>query len=155
MRAGKTLRVTIATASMTPTLAPGDHILVRGARADELRVGDIALLRAGEMYVAHRLLARRGAQWIAKGDHVARADPSWAPAQVCGVVVARQTGARTAPRSCRMAMLNRWLARLSQIEIWTGRIHSRRLRHAAAKLARGGLRLAALGARRWAREVSA
>jgi len=42
--------------SMHPTIADGDVITVRGATADELRIGDIVAFRRGEMLVVHRVI---------------------------------------------------------------------------------------------------
>jgi len=96
--AGGVVRFTIPTASMWPTLAPGDAVLVRGACMDELRVGDIVIGKWGEGWRAHRLIEcrREAAQTllITQGDNCGMADEAWPAAQLVGVIVAVRRGER-------------------------------------------------------------
>lgn len=63
---------------MYPSLRPGDRLLVRGTGQEDLRLGDIVLLkRPGNDLVAHRLVkALPDGRWITKGDSLMRADPA-------------------------------------------------------------------------------
>ena len=96
--AGGAVRFTIPTASMWPTLAPGDGVLVRGVQADELRVGDIIIGKWGEGWRAHRLIEcrREAAQTllVTQGDHCGVADEAWPASQLVGVVVSVRRGKR-------------------------------------------------------------
>ena len=134
LHAGGEVRFTIASASMWPTLAPGDEVRVRGAAGGEARPGDIVFWRAGEVWLAHRLIARSGsgaaAQLITKGDNSPRPDPAWPAGRLCGVVA----GARRGGQEWRPA---RWpavvLAGLSRAQAAVWRPQPGPLRRAAVK----------------------
>ena len=109
LRAGNAIRFTVPTGSMYPTLAPGDQVIVRAARAADLRPGDIVVVKAGDgaraAWVAHRLIARRAASLVTKGDNCAAADAPWTEAQLVGSVIAvrRQQSQRLTDFSSRRA----------------------------------------------------
>jgi hypothetical protein len=96
--AGRAVRFTIPTASMWPTLAPGDRVLARGAQVDELRVGDIIIGKWGEDWRAHRLIERRRETgqmlFVTQGDNCGAADPAWPASQLVGVVASIRRGER-------------------------------------------------------------
>jgi hypothetical protein len=96
--AGCTVCLTIPTASMWPTLAPGDAVLVRAAHPDQPRVGDIVVGPWGEGWRAHRLIDRRQnagqALLVTQGDNIGVADEAWPEQQLVGVVVAIRHGQR-------------------------------------------------------------
>jgi signal peptidase I len=98
LEAGRTVRLTIPTASMWPTLSPGDAVLVRGAQPGEPRVGDIVVGKWGEGWRAHRLIDRRRnagqTLLVTQGDNSAVADDAWPESQLVGVVVAIRHGQR-------------------------------------------------------------
>ena len=63
LRSGQTIRFRIPTASMIPTLWPGDLILVAKA---EPEVGDIALAWTGDFWLAHFVVKKRRERfWLA------------------------------------------------------------------------------------------
>jgi signal peptidase I len=103
LQTGDAVRFTIPTRSMYPALAPGDQVIVRRARAAELRVGDVLIVKSHTptAWIAHRLIARRVVdgvpRWITKGDQCVTADPPWAESQVIGYVVAAHRQRATAP----------------------------------------------------------
>lgn len=123
LRAGKTIRLSIRTQSMRPTLVPGDRVTARRARADELRVGDIALVRVGEHWLAHRLTARQGATvppgWLTQGDSSPVADDLWRPEQICAIITAVERNGRTANLESRRAYA------LGAFVAWLSRTRSR------------------------------
>lgn len=86
------LQVTVASASMAPTLAVGARVRVRGSRA--VRVGDVALLvSSGGAMTLHRVLVRlpRAAWLIHGGDAPGAAAQFARVSTVVGVAdVARQ-----------------------------------------------------------------
>ncbi len=98
LRAGQAINLTLTTPSMLPTLQPGDQVIVRGARADELRLGDIVLIQAGAARIAHRLIGWRRVDDVAclvtKGDHAPVADAICLPTDLCGIIIAAQRGER-------------------------------------------------------------
>lgn len=59
------MRVRVATGSMAPTVGIGDEVTVWALPA---RVGDVALLRTGDAFTLHRLVARAWGRWVHKGD---------------------------------------------------------------------------------------
>ena len=91
--AGRAVRLTVPTASMWPTLWPGEAVLVRGVeRPDELRLGDIVVGAWGKGWRAHRLIGRRceagQALLVTQGDNSGAVDEAWPATQLVGVVVA-------------------------------------------------------------------
>ncbi len=96
--AGRAVRLTIPTASMWPTLSPGEAVLVRGAQPDELRLGDIVVGAWGKGWRAHRLIDRRcqagQALLVTQGDNSGVVDEAWPATQLVGVAVAVRRGER-------------------------------------------------------------
>jgi len=108
LRQGRSVQFTISTLSMSPILMPGDRVLVCGKNADELSIGDIVLARAGDAWLAHRLIARRVQNGrvflVTQGDNAAQPDPFWSAAQVVGRVVAIQRDSRIIRLDSRRAV---------------------------------------------------
>lgn len=157
LRAGGAIHFTVPTWSMAPTLTPGDRVIVQAARADELRVGDIVLVKAGAVWLAHRLIGRQsidGARLlVTKGDNCATPDEAWQAARLGGVVTAVQRDGREIGLTSRRA---RWsgamLARLSCAQASLQRIPFAWARRIALKASRILLRLSASLARWVARQ---
>ncbi len=153
LQAGETVRFAVPTASMLPTLAPGDHVIVRRTRADELEPGDIVVVRsegAVPAWIVHRLIARRivdgGARFVTQGDNCAAPDLVWTESRLCGMVIAAQRPNAALPidlRSRRARVVGAWLALLSRVQ---GNAHA---------LPRGLARRGALKASRVLRRASA
>lgn len=84
--AGHTGRILIRGGSMRPTLADGDVVRVRAGPA---RFGELAVARNPEGgLVAHRVVGRRGADLLLRGDDAPATDPPVAADDVLGRVVA-------------------------------------------------------------------
>jgi signal peptidase I len=154
LRAGDVVRFTITTASMRPMLAPGDQVSVRRARAAELRVGDIVIVKpnANAAWLAHRLIARRvaedGVRFVTKGDNCAAPDPLWTESQLCGIVTAVWRHSARAPtdlRSARAQWLGVLLALVSRVQARAFALPPGLLRRVVLKTSRmlvyGGARL--------------
>ncbi len=54
--------------SMAPSLKPGDKIILRPCRAQDLRLGDLAVYRASGALVCHRLVFKQGSRLFTRGD---------------------------------------------------------------------------------------
>lgn len=81
--------------SMIPAILPGEviHIAPVGDRA-RLRVGDVAVFRWGDIFIAHRILRIRGGRALTKGDNNPLCDP-WVPlADIVGVVEGKSSRRR-------------------------------------------------------------
>ncbi len=121
LQSGQAIRFTITTPSKLPTLMPGDQVIVRGIRPEELRRGDIVLVQSGESRMAHRLIgwcSVDGAKClVTKGDNSWVADQACSPAYLCGIIIMVQRGERRVNlRSGWARGVNRWLALLSRGE---------------------------------------
>ncbi len=92
LRAGTTVLFTISTRSMVPTLLPGDRVMARGIRADELRIGDIVMIRSESHWLAHRFIERRvvngESRFVTQGDNSPEPDSLWSREQICGIILA-------------------------------------------------------------------
>jgi len=91
LRDGTMVKFTVPTGSMLPTLAPGDRVTARALRDHEPRIGDIALIRTDQTWLAHRLIERRvvGARffYVTQGDNCFEADALWSAEQIRAIIV--------------------------------------------------------------------
>lgn len=86
---GHKLRFCARGLSMRPQLPHGSILEISPRSFEEVRVGDIALYSTGEhRMVAHRVVARRSDELLARGDSAARLDTVDRPS-LLGVVTAR------------------------------------------------------------------
>jgi hypothetical protein len=95
--------------SMAPTIRSGDILDVRRCSPNQLSVGDIALVRGSNGFLAHRLVGKYGRgdgmRIVTRGDAHWRNDSPFAIADVLGRVAGVSTAAREgfAPaRDCRV-----------------------------------------------------
>lgn len=87
LREGRAVELPATGTSMRPLFAPGDRILVRPARAADVRPGDvIVFLDPDHGLVAHRLIYATRAALHTRGDN-SRPDPPCRPDTVVGVAV--------------------------------------------------------------------
>ncbi len=77
--------------SMLPTLAPGELIRVAPVAWDSLAPGEVVVFRAGNAFVAHRLVWRRGFVAVTKGDNNAFCDPPISVFDIVGVVEGKRS----------------------------------------------------------------
>jgi hypothetical protein len=144
LRAGKTLCFTMSTSSMWPALSPGDRVIVRLARVDELRTGDIVIRKAADSYIAHRLLGRRDTRLLTKGDNALTADPAWEAGELIGVVVAvERAGQKKRASFVRAGWRTYLIAVLSRGQLLAGAMEPEILRRPVIKILRACLRAAA------------
>ncbi|MBI4786898.1 MAG: signal peptidase I [Chloroflexi bacterium] len=146
--AGRVMRLTITTASMWPTLAPGDRVTVRGIGAQDVKLGDVVVLNRQEVRLVHRVIACRNehgtAVLITKGDNCVWADEPLPESQLLGLVVAIERGARAVNlQSARARWANRAVAHLSRSEWRAQRLPRRLLWRAWRKWLRLSIRVSA------------
>ena len=86
---GNAIRFRARGASMSPAICDGEIVDVKPARASELHVGDIVLVRAGLAFRLHRLvLADAGRDvYITRGDCGMQDDPAVSGEQIVGTVM--------------------------------------------------------------------
>lgn len=149
---GSAVQFTIPTESMFPTLAPGDQVIVRRMCAQDLRLGDMVLIQAGGMWLAHRLIGQRvvngNTLFITKGDNCVQHDPPWQAAQLVGIVAAVQHNGREVSLVSRRARnVGAILARLSRAQLFLSHVRFDLARRAVLKASRILLRVGASLAR--------
>lgn len=134
-------------------LAPGDQVIVRRARAEDVHVGDIVLRSAGQAWIAHLLIGRcvvNGTMFFTtKGDNCPIADEAWPATQLQGAVAAILRD------EYRMNLLSSWargystiIALISRSEWLANRLPLRlfsRLLHKSARISLRGIALIGRG----------
>lgn len=82
---------------MRGTLAEGDGVRIASVPYDSPHRGDVVAYRAGDQVVVHRIVGRRGGEWITQGDGNWRRDAApLAPERFIGVVTERARAGATA-----------------------------------------------------------
>jgi hypothetical protein len=109
---GSAIRLQAFGTSMLPSIWPGDILHIERKAANETAPGDIVLVLRGGRFFVHRLLEKRGCEWITRGDSLPQNDPPVAEAQVLGRVslIHRVTGV-IVPKP-RLSVVGRTLASL-------------------------------------------
>ncbi len=77
--------------SMLPSIKPGELIHIAPVTHDHLRPGDVVVFRSGEVFVAHRLVWKRGFVARTKGDNNAYCDPPISVFDIVGVVEGKRS----------------------------------------------------------------
>jgi glycosyltransferase involved in cell wall biosynthesis len=68
---GERVTIRVRGSSMHPTLRDNlHHVVLEPYTGQKLRVGTVALIRYGGRHVLHRLVARRGAEFVFRGDNL-------------------------------------------------------------------------------------
>lgn len=108
--------------SMLPMLHPGDVLVVQAASPDDLRCGDLVVVRRSDDLVTHRLVAVTPQGWVLKGDAWGAPDPPVAGGNILGRVVGvERESARLDLRLDPWVRRGRWLGRLGAWEFkWYG-----------------------------------
>lgn len=86
-------RVVLWGRSMLPTIWPGANVVVERCQMSDLVLGDVALVRRDETFVAHRLIAYRDGRCVFQGDFFDEPEVSLHERQVLGRVASLQVGA--------------------------------------------------------------
>ncbi|MEW5988391.1 MAG: hypothetical protein AB1791_17310 [Chloroflexota bacterium] len=119
---GKRPQLTIATRSMVPLLRPGDQVCLGPADLQALQVGDLIAVAAPARLLIHRYwgptVVAGQRHLLTRGDRPLTFDPPWPADCLVGQVIARRRGQRRLWLTHgRGRWLNRWLARLSALEL--------------------------------------
>ena len=77
--------------SMLPSIKPGELIHIAPAQHDRLTGGDVVVFRSGEVFVAHRLVWKRGFVARTKGDNNPYCDPPISLFDIVGVVEGKRS----------------------------------------------------------------
>lgn len=72
--------------SMLPSIKPGELIHIAPVQHDRLTSGDVVVFRSNDVFVAHRLVWRKGFMARTKGDNNAYCDPPISVFDIVGVV---------------------------------------------------------------------
>lgn len=89
--------IAVRGSSMAPLLRSGMRVLVRPVAFAALRVGDVVLIAAGQIYLCHRVVARDDGHVTTRGDTLAHVEGPFAQQQVVGRVELLQDGDRLQP----------------------------------------------------------
>jgi hypothetical protein len=91
---GRFARLRLSGISMEPTIPPGARLVLAGCEPAAIRVADLVVYEDADRLICHRVLRRRRAQLLTKGDRL-RVPAAWVAAtSVIGRVVAIETDAR-------------------------------------------------------------
>lgn len=101
--------------SMTPAIQGGEWVIVRRASAEEIRLGDVVIYQAGNVFVAHRVIRKRerdgSVYFTVKGDAHLAAEGEIAQEEIVAKVVALQkTDKRIDLDRSRWRLANRLVA---------------------------------------------
>jgi signal peptidase I len=90
LRSFGTLRFAATGWSMLPSVWPGETLVVERVRPDQVRIGDVVVVRREGGFCAHRVIGTEDAaenrQWITQGDAMAAPDPPVAGSDLLGRV---------------------------------------------------------------------
>lgn len=75
IQSGSPVRLVIQGNSMSPSLKPGEIVIVQGLSGRKLSVGDVIVVQRDDNLITHRIVAIREDGWYTKGDGTPRLDP--------------------------------------------------------------------------------
>jgi signal peptidase I len=81
------VRLKVTGTSMLPSVWPGDILTVQRRRSNDIQTGEVVLCYRNQGFVAHRLVDRRGAQFITRGDSMPQPDPPFSEDEILGPVI--------------------------------------------------------------------
>lgn len=97
LAAGANVRLRVTSGSMRPRLQIGDIIQVQSVAQEQIKPGEILVIRRPADLVTHRLIRVSTAGMVVKGDRLAQSDPPVAPEEVLGRVTAVERKGRVYP----------------------------------------------------------
>lgn len=78
--------------SMIPTIWPGSRVRIQACDPASIRAGDVLLARRGDTTCAHRVVRRRGDQWICRGDFHDGEDSALRDEEILGRLISIHVG---------------------------------------------------------------
>lgn len=103
-------------ASMLPSLWPGDVLVVRRAKADGVRTGDLLQFQRHGLLITHRVVSHGGDQLITQGDAVAHVDAPVSEHEIVGRVISvTRDGRQVDPRFTTKRRIAAWALRRSDL----------------------------------------
>lgn len=112
------IRLEVISHSMSPTLKPGDKVVVEKTVPESLRTGDLVVIRKRGEFITHRLVCRGPGTWITKGDGWRHLDPPVSEESILGrVVTIERKEAQISLLSSRWKLAN---LGLGYIHFWQG-----------------------------------
>jgi len=112
LRSGSAVRIRAFGTSMLPTIWPGDVLLIERRALDQLKCGDLVLVKQEEGIRVHRLLSNSGAHWMTRGDAMPQDDPPLRPTEILGRVAEIRGPKRVLTPSRQVRLMDRMVARL-------------------------------------------
>jgi signal peptidase I len=137
LRSSGAIRLQALGTSMLPSIWPGDVLRIEAKPGEEIVPGDIVLVARNRRFFIHRLIEKRNAQWITRGDSLPQNDAPVAQIQVLGKVSTIHRKSRVIPPNPRVSLAIRlfgWtLCRWDSARNVALRIHSLGKREAEHK----------------------
>ena len=91
LRQGGSITLSVTTASMFPSIRPGESVFVVPVRPGDLQAGDMVLIDSAEEFVVHRFLGLKESDGkrhaLTRGDHIRRFDEPVPAEWIIGKVV--------------------------------------------------------------------
>jgi signal peptidase I len=112
------LRLRVTSDSMRPLLRTGDEVVVQSSETHTLRPGDVLVVRRGEEWITHRLVAVDERGWHTHGDNTRYADEPASAAEIVGRVIAIERGTQTIDlQQPRWRAIDRRINRVQRIQL--------------------------------------
>ena len=141
LSAGRPLQLRVIGDSMYPVLQAEDSIWVAPVEFDQLRRGDLVVLKQAGELITHRVVSRGTEGVRTKGDNRLGLDPPFNEQEILGCVVAiERAGVRIDLQNHRWGRFNRFIGVLSWGEAWLFKAGRRVANRAPKGFIRQGLR---------------
>jgi len=115
---GERIQFNVTSNSMQPVLQIGDSIVAEVIPCEDVKPGDIIVIKRSEDFLTHRVISKTERGWLTKGDNNAVLDP---PVQkdrfIARVRAVHKTNRLIVFESSRWRWVNRVLARLGELEV--------------------------------------
>jgi signal peptidase I len=116
---GDQIRFLVTSNSMQPIIKIGDTVLAEVILVDEVKLGDIIVIKRIDDFLTHRAISPTKHGWITKGDSNILPDPPIKPANIIGRVrMVQRTNQMINFETRKWIYINPLLAKLSQLETW-------------------------------------
>jgi hypothetical protein len=110
------LRFTATGWSMLPSLWPGETLVVERVARDQVRIGDVVLVKREGRLCAHRVIAKAGdsenPQWVTQGDALLLPDRPVSESELLGRVSYLVRGGRCVPVPAKLSAVQNLIAKV-------------------------------------------